>query len=63
MKYTVEFEMQSDLGATVGKMVENSLESVLGSIDRLRIVPVRTYVSYVQGNQQTMWTEVDPHGR
>jgi len=62
MKYAIEFEMQSDLAGTVGKTVQNALESAFGRIERLRIAPVRTYVCYVQGNQQTMWTEVRPHG-
>jgi hypothetical protein len=61
MKYAIEFEMQSDLGGTVGKTVQEALQSAFGRIDRLRIVPVRTYVCYVQGNQQSMWTEIHPH--
>jgi hypothetical protein len=62
MKYTVEFELQSDVGATIGKTVESALKAVSGSIHNLRIVPMRTYYCYIQGDEQTMWAELRPNG-
>lgn len=60
MKYTIEFEMQSDAGGTVSERVHNSLVSAFGSIDRLKIVPIRTYVADLQGNKAFVWREVSP---
>jgi len=62
MKYTIEFEMQSDVGVTVSERVYTSLVSAFGSIDRLKILPIRTYVADLQGKKAFVWTEVPPHG-
>jgi hypothetical protein len=61
MKYSVEFEMQSDVDSTVGQRVHNSLVSAFGSIDRLKIIPIRTYVAEPQGNKAFVWKEVSQH--
>jgi hypothetical protein len=61
MKYTIEFEMQSDVGGTVSERVYSSLVSAFGSIDRLRILPIRTYVADLQGNKAFVWREVSAH--
>jgi hypothetical protein len=42
MKYTVEFEIQTDLGDTVKAWVCNALKSTFGGIDGFKITPVRT---------------------
>jgi hypothetical protein len=58
MKYSVEFEMQSDVDGAVGQRVHSSLVSAFGSIDRLKILPIRTYVADLQGNKAFVWKEV-----
>lgn len=58
VKYSVEFEMQSDVDGSVGQRVYNSLASAIGSIDRLKILPIRTYVADLQGNKAFVWKEV-----
>jgi hypothetical protein len=60
MRYAVEFEMQSDLGAAVSETVYKTLVSALGRIDKFRIVLSGTYIGYVQGNRPIMWSEVRP---
>jgi hypothetical protein len=61
MRYTVEFEIHSDLGDSVGEVLHKAIQSVVGSIDKLRIVPVRTYVGYIQQDQPIIWREVSRH--
>jgi hypothetical protein len=61
MKYSIEFEMQSDAAGTIGERVQSSLVSAFGSIDRLKILPIRTYVADLQGNKAFVWREVSPH--
>ncbi len=58
MKYSVEFEMQSDLDGSVGQRVYHSLLSAFGSIDKFKIIPIRTYVADLQGNKAFVWKEV-----
>jgi len=58
MKYTVEFEIQSDVDGNVSQRVYHSLVSAFGSIDRLKILPIRTYVADLQGNKAFVWKEV-----
>ena len=58
MKYTIEFEIQSDVNGSVGQRVYNSLVSAFGSIDRLKIQPVRTYVAILRGNEAFVWKDV-----
>jgi len=60
MKYTVEFEMQSDVDGTIGRQVYNSLMSAFGNIDKLKLTPIRTYVANLQGNKAFVWEEVSP---
>jgi hypothetical protein len=50
MRYDVEFELHSDLGGDVGEAVRKAM-SALGSIDRLKIVPVTTYTWSIQLNR------------
>jgi hypothetical protein len=47
MRFTVEFEMHSYLGDTLADAVQKAM-SALGSIDRLRIVPMTTYTFSVE---------------
>jgi hypothetical protein len=56
MKYTVEFEVQSELG-NASETVYKALVSAFGSIYKIRVMPVREYVWYVQENQ-FLWHEV-----
>ena len=58
MRYTVEFELHSDLGNSIGEVVHKALQSAFGSVDRLRVTPVRTYIGYIQQDQRVMWREV-----
>jgi len=58
MRYTVEFEIHSDLGNSIGEMLYKALASAFGSINKLRIMPVRTYIAYVQQDQPIIWREV-----
>jgi hypothetical protein len=58
MRYSVEFEMQSDLRESVSEAVHKSLVAAFGSIEKLKIVPQRVYVGYLQENQQIFWREV-----
>jgi hypothetical protein len=58
MRYTVEFELDSDLGNSIGESLHKALQSAFGSIDKLRIVPVRTYIGYIQQDQPVIWREV-----
>jgi hypothetical protein len=57
-EHSVEFEMQSDLDGSVGQHVYNSLVSAFGRIDKLKILPIRTYVADLQGNKAFVWKEV-----
>jgi hypothetical protein len=58
MRYTVEFEMHSDLGDSISAVLHKALQSAFGSIDKLRIVPVRTYIGCIQQDQPIIWREV-----
>ncbi len=58
MKYTIEFEIQSDVTGSVGQHVYNSLVSAFGSIERFKILPIKTYVGVIQGNEAFVWKEV-----
>ena len=58
MKYNVEFEMHSDLSDSISEVVSKALQSAFGSIDKLRVVPVTTYVGRVQQDQTIIWNEV-----
>jgi hypothetical protein len=59
MRYTVDFEVGSDLTYNVAETVYKALVSALGRINRFRIVQSScTYVGYVQGNRPVIWTEV-----
>jgi hypothetical protein len=58
MKYSVEFEMQSDLDGSVGQRVYSSLVSAFGSIGRLKILSIRTYVADLQADKTFIWKEV-----
>jgi hypothetical protein len=60
MKYTVEFEIQTDLGDTVNAWVCNALKSTFGGIDGFKITPVRTYIGYFDGSQPIVWRELRP---
>jgi hypothetical protein len=46
-RYVVEFEMHSYLGDTLGDAIQKAM-SALGSIDKLRIVPMSTYTFQVE---------------
>ncbi len=61
MKYSIEFEIQSDGDGSVGQRVYHSLVSAFGSINRLKILPIRTYVAELQGNEAFVWKEVSQH--
>jgi len=61
MRYTVEFEMHSDHGDSISEVLHKALQPAFGSIDKLRIVPVRTYIGYIQQGQPFIWTEVHPN--
>jgi len=59
MRYTVEFEMHSDLGDSISEVLRQAIQSAFGNIDKLRIVPVRTYIiGSVQQDQSIIWREV-----
>ena len=58
MRYTVEFEIDSDLGGSISEALHKALRSAFGSIDKLRIVPVRTYIGYIQHDQPFIWREI-----
>ena len=58
MRYTVEFEIHSDLGNFIGEILYKALASAFSSIDKLRIMPVRTYIGYIQQDQPIIWREV-----
>jgi len=62
MKYMIEFELQSDVGGTISERIHNSLVSAFGSIDRLKILPIRTYVAELHGHMAFVWREVSAHG-
>jgi hypothetical protein len=49
MKFTVEFELHSNFGGSLAEAVERAM-STLGSIEKLKIVPVSTYTLYIQLN-------------
>ena len=61
MKYSVEFEMESDGGDAVSETVQKALMSAFGSIDKLRIVPVPSYTWYIQVNNPIISNEVRPN--
>lgn len=58
MRYTVEFEVESDLGDSIIGMLYKALAAIFRSVDKLRIMPVRTYIGYIQENQPIIWSEV-----
>ena len=62
MKYTIEFEFQSDVGGGVSERVYSSLVSAFGTIDRLKILPNRGYVAELHGNKAFVWREVSAYG-
>jgi hypothetical protein len=47
MRYVVEFELRSDLGAALTEAIQNAL-SPFGNVVNLRIVPMQTYTWNVQ---------------
>jgi len=63
MRYSVEFEVQSDHGETVSETIHKALVSAFGSIDEFKVVPSREYVGYIQENQPIRWHEVPHDGR
>jgi hypothetical protein len=58
MRYTVEFEIQSDNGDIVSETLYKALAIAFGSVDKLRITPVRTYIGHIQENQPFIWSEI-----
>lgn len=62
MRYFVEFEVQSDLGAAaLSGSVYKAIVSAFGRIDRFRIAQSGgTYVGYLQRNGTLIWSEVHP---
>lgn len=58
LRYTVDFEMHSDLGHSVSEVLHKALQSAFGSIDKLRVVQVRTYIGYIQQDKPIIWREV-----
>ena len=58
MKYTVEFELDSDSPDNFHETVYKSLISTFGRIDNLRIVPQRIYFGYIRRDQPLHWHEV-----
>jgi hypothetical protein len=58
MRYFVEFEMQSDPSETVSETIHKAFVSAFGSVQKLKVVPVREYVAYVQENQPILWHEI-----
>jgi hypothetical protein len=60
MKYTVEFEIQTDLGDTVNAGVYNTLVSAFGNFERFKVTPVKTYIGYFEGSQPIVWRELQP---
>jgi hypothetical protein len=60
VKYTVEFEMRSDL-VDISESVRKALTTTFGNIDKLRIVPCREYLGYIQNDQQIFWHEIGPN--
>jgi hypothetical protein len=62
MRYSVEFEMQSDLGDTaVSEAVYGTIVSAFGSINNFKVVQGSAYVGYFKGNQPIIWSEVRPN--
>ena len=61
MRYTVEFEMRSEVHETVSECVRKALVSTFGSVDKFSIVPCREYIGYIQGNEPIIWREVGPN--
>ncbi len=61
MRYTVQFEMRSDLHETGSESVRKALVSTFGSADKFSIVPCGEYVGYIQKNQHIIWHEVGPN--
>jgi hypothetical protein len=58
MKYTVEFEMESDEDEAIRERVQHVLVHAFGSIDKLAIVPCKTYIANIKGSEPVIWTEV-----
>jgi hypothetical protein len=58
MKYTVEFEIHTDLADTVNAWVYNTLKSTFGTIDGFKVTPVNTYICYFDGSQPIVWREL-----
>ena len=50
MRYVVEFELHSDLGGTLDESVQKAM-SGLGSIEKLKIVPVRSYTWVIEADR------------
>jgi hypothetical protein len=50
MRYVVEFELHSALVGTLGEAVQKAM-SALGSIEKLKIAPVRTYTWVIQADR------------
>jgi hypothetical protein len=47
MRYVVEFELRSDLGAALTEAIQNAL-SPFGNVVNLRIAPMHTYTWNIQ---------------
>jgi hypothetical protein len=59
MRYTVAFEIQSDLGEAVSETVYKALVSIFGRIEEFKIAHIgNTYIGYIQGNRPITWNEV-----
>jgi hypothetical protein len=60
MRYVVQFDMRSELGANASEAVYRALVSSFGRIDNFKIVADRVYVGYIQENGSIAWREVGP---
>jgi len=60
MKYTVEFEIQTDHSDTVNAWVYNTLMSTFGRIDGFKVTPVKTYIGHFDGSKPIVWRELRP---
>lgn len=58
MKYTIEFEVQSDLDENATETIYRTLVTTFGRIDNFRIVPKRTYVGYIRQGAPFQWREI-----
>jgi hypothetical protein len=59
MRYTVDFEVGSDVPYNFAGTVYKALVGALGRINDFRIAQSGcTYVGYIEGNRPVMWTQV-----